>query len=200
LNKPPHLFREPSPDTGVTLQSSRVVFENSRFTVSSDHLVSSHLEVKDFLVVKPHGNRSDLLSGVVIVPVREESILLLKNYRHPVAEHVWELPRGFLEEGEDPAHAALRELEEETGLICSPEMLLDLGWFYPEPGILRARVALFAAAACEPGGAIQNDEIGIDARIWHPKAAVREMLRDGSIREGSSLVALFRYCSRLKIE
>jgi 8-oxo-dGTP pyrophosphatase MutT (NUDIX family) len=177
----------------VSLQSRRVAFENSRFTVFSDHIVSAGLEVKDFLVVAPHTRRPDLLSGVVIVPVRDDNILLLNVYRHSIARHVWELPRGFLEADEAPAAAALRELEEETGLICPPEKLVDLGRFYPEPGILRAQVALFAATDCRAGGAILHDEIGIGAHRWFPHGLVREMLRDGSITEGSSSVALYRY-------
>jgi len=177
----------------VSLESRRVAFENSRFTVYSDHIVAAGLEVKDFLVVAPHTRHPDLLSGVVVVPVWDGSILLLNVYRHSIGRHVWELPRGFLEPDEAPAAAALRELEEETGLVCQPEKLIDLGYFYPEPGILRAQVALFAAADCRAGGAILHDEIGIGARAWFPHARVREMLRNGGITEGSSSVALYRY-------
>lgn len=180
----------------VSLQSRRVAFENSRFTIFSDHIVSSGLEVKDFLVVAPHTRRPDLLSGVVIVPVRDDSILLLNVYRHSIGRHVWELPRGFLEPDEAPVAAALRELEEETGLVCPPEKLIDLGLFYPEPGILRAQVALFAATDCRADGIIRDDEIGIGARTWFAQARVREMLRDGDISEGSSSVALYRYYAR----
>jgi ADP-ribose pyrophosphatase YjhB (NUDIX family) len=186
------------PRNSIVLRDRRRVFDNSRFTVYSDRITDGTLEVGDFLVVAPHSRRADLLTGVVVVPVRDDSILLLKNYRHAVGQHVWELPRGFLEDGEDPAIAALRELEEETGLVCSPEMLIDLGSFYPEPGILRARVALFAAIACKPDGAIRNDEMGIDARSWYSRAHVREMLRDGRIDEGSSSLALYRYYARLE--
>jgi 8-oxo-dGTP pyrophosphatase MutT (NUDIX family) len=180
----------------VALQSRRVAFENSRFTVFSDHIVSQGLEVKDFLVVAPHTRRPDLLSGVVIVPVLDDSILLLNVYRHSIGRHVWELPRGFLEPDEAPSAAALRELEEETGLVCALEKLIDLGYFYPEPGILRAQVGLFAATECRAEGAILQDEIGIGARAWFPQARVREMLRDGGITEGSSSVALYRYFAR----
>jgi ADP-ribose pyrophosphatase YjhB (NUDIX family) len=177
----------------LVLRHRQRVFENRRFAVYSDGITDGALEVDDYLVVAPHTRRADLLAGVVVVPVQDGNILLLKNYRHAVGEHVWELPRGFLEEGEAPPVAALRELEEETGLVCLPERLMDLGWFYPEPGVLRARVGLFAATACRTEGVMRDEEMGIDARVWHTRARVQTMLRDGSIVEGSSSIALYRY-------
>jgi hypothetical protein len=38
-----------------------------------------------------------------------------------------------------------------------------------------------------------DDEIGIRGRIWHPAEQVRRMLRDGSIQDGATCVALHRY-------
>lgn len=180
-------------DAELILRNRQRIFENRRFAVYSDGITDGALEVNDYLVVAPHTRRADLMAGVAVVPAREGEILLLKNYRHAVGEHVWELPRGFLEEGEEPAAAALRELEEETGLVCAAEKLMDLGWFYPEPGVLRARVGLFAATACRAEGVPRDEEMGIDARVWHAEARVRAMLRDGSIAEGSTTVALYRY-------
>jgi 8-oxo-dGTP pyrophosphatase MutT (NUDIX family) len=183
----------PMPD----LKSRRRVFENTRFTVYADHISEGNLEVQDFLVVAPHCPRADRLAGVVIVPVCGDSILLLKRYRHPVSEHVWELPRGFIDPGEEPAAAALRELAEETGLACPPESLLSLGTFFPDPGIINARVALFAVTRCRPGSGLIDDEIGMGGGVWHPRDEVRRLLRSGFLQEGASCIALHRYYAAL---
>jgi ADP-ribose pyrophosphatase len=180
-------------ESAVTLKQRRSVFANSRFTVYSDHIAGGDLEVEDFMVVVPHVRRDDLLTGVAVVPVHNGSILLLKNYRHPVAQPVWELPRGFMDQGENPAEAVVRELTEESGLICRSEGLIALGTFFPDPGVIRARVALFAAIECSDGGSRMDDEIGIHGRTWHPEEQVRRMLRDGSIEDGATCVALYRY-------
>jgi ADP-ribose pyrophosphatase YjhB (NUDIX family) len=176
----------------IALKRRRSIFTNSRFTVYSDHIVAAPLEVLDFLVVAPHGDRDDLLTGVAVVPVRAGAILLLNHYRHPVSQFVWELPRGFIDAGEEPADAARRELEEESGMVCGRQDLISLGTFFPDPGILQARVALFAALASGEG-AHRDDEIGIHDRVWYPEEKVYAMLLEGAIIEGATSVALHRY-------
>ncbi|MDE6942769.1 MAG: NUDIX hydrolase [Lachnospiraceae bacterium] len=57
--------------------------------------------------------------GVVIYPVlREdpEKIALIRQYRYPLGDHLYELPAGLIDEGETPDAAAVREMKEETGL------------------------------------------------------------------------------------
>ena len=58
---------------------------------------------------------------------RGEEILLIQRKFPPMAGY-WALPGGFVERDEDPLHAVLRELEEETGLTGSnPELLMVMG-------------------------------------------------------------------------
>lgn len=55
--------------------------------------------------------------AVAVVPVLDDgSVLLLKQYRHPVGRYILELPAGKMdEEGESPDETGRRELREETG-------------------------------------------------------------------------------------
>src|SRR5215467_7813784 len=119
----------------IVVNRRQTVFENTRFQVFADHIADKRgNEVRDFLVVSPR-NQIGGLSGILVVPVRKHEIFFLPAYRHPIGGQVLELPRGFIDRDEGPSEAALRELTEETGLICTPENLVPLGFFYPDPGV-----------------------------------------------------------------
>lgn len=57
--------------------------------------------------------------GIVIYPLwREdpEKIVLIRQYRYPAGDYLYELPAGLVDAGETPEEAAEREMKEETGL------------------------------------------------------------------------------------
>ncbi len=57
--------------------------------------------------------------GVVIYPVLKEDpekIVMIRQYRYPLDDYLYELPAGLIDEGETPEIAAIREMKEETGL------------------------------------------------------------------------------------
>ncbi len=68
--------------------------------------------------------------------------------------------RGFTDEDETPVEATLRELEEESGLSCVRENLVDMGCIAPDPGILDARIQCFTARDCALSGNEREDEFG----------------------------------------
>jgi 8-oxo-dGTP pyrophosphatase MutT (NUDIX family) len=48
---------------------------------------------------------------------------------HATGQKHWDIPKGGAEEGESPRAAALREVQEETGIVLAPDSLEDLGRF-----------------------------------------------------------------------
>lgn len=61
--------------------------------------------------------------GVVIYPVYRkdpEKLVIIRQFRYPVNDYMYEVPAGLVDPGEDPLEAAVRELKEETGFIFTP--------------------------------------------------------------------------------
>jgi ADP-ribose pyrophosphatase len=159
-------------------------------------------EVEDFMVVAPRGGDSQGVTGVAVLPLLDgepasdagdcRRVVLLRVFRHPIAAFTWEVPRGFVDAGEQPAAAALRELAEETGYVCEPAALHELATIEPEPGILAARTRLFVARHCRAGGGPREAEPGHAGLHVLPVAAALALARDGGVREACTLIALLR--------
>ncbi|MEV4335254.1 NUDIX hydrolase [Streptomyces sp. NPDC049597] len=74
----------------------------------------------------------------------EDRVLVLRQYRHPVRHKLWEIPAGLLDvPGENPLHAAQRELYEEAHVKAEDwRVLTDV---YTTPGGCDEAVRIFLA-------------------------------------------------------
>jgi ADP-ribose pyrophosphatase len=94
--------------------------------------------------------------AVVAVNDRDE-ILMIKQYRHPVRQFLWEIPAGLLDvPGENLVTAALRELNEETGYHSN--QLTHLIDFYTTPGGNNEKIRIFLAEDLSLVGRPENLE------------------------------------------
>ncbi|NBE85278.1 NUDIX domain-containing protein [Micromonospora rubida] len=84
--------------------------------------------------------------GAVAVVALDDAgqVVLIRQYRHPVGRHLWELPAGLTDvSGEDLAAAAARELAEEADLTAGTvDVLVDL---HSSPGFTDEMVRVFLA-------------------------------------------------------
>jgi ADP-ribose pyrophosphatase len=125
--------------------------------------------------------------AVGVVARRGGRYLLIRQYRFIVDEHVWAIPSGSVQPGEDPAEAAARELLEETGYRAS--VVRPLLTYYPSYGCSNQRFILFVADQVEEEPeAFDRNEV-IDVR-WFERDVLLRMLFDNSIVDGLSLVPL----------
>lgn len=84
----------------------------------SPYYLASRIPDPDKLKAVTHRNDPD---GVVIYGVYEDKVVLIRQYRYPIGEYVYEFPAGLVEQGEDMVQAAIREMFEETGLTFTPK-------------------------------------------------------------------------------
>ncbi|MFF0471470.1 NUDIX domain-containing protein [Micromonospora zamorensis] len=84
--------------------------------------------------------------GAVAVVAFDDAgqVVLIRQYRHPVGRHLWELPAGLMDvSGEELPAAALRELAEEADLTAGQvDVLVDL---HSSPGFTNELVRVFLA-------------------------------------------------------
>ena len=132
--------------------------------------------------------------AAVVLPVLDDgAIVLIRNYRFAVDEHLYELPAGMLEPPEDPAECAARELIEETGYRAG--RIEKLGEFYTGPGTTDENMHAFLATDLTDGQ--QDLEVYEEIHVEvFPAARVREMVADGTIHDGKTIAALAYYWMR----
>ncbi|OKI99069.1 ADP-ribose pyrophosphatase [Streptomyces sp. CB01249] len=83
--------------------------------------------------------------SVAVLALDDEGrVLVLRQYRHPVRHKLWEIPAGLLDvPGENPLHAAQRELYEEAYVKAEDwRVLADI---YTSPGGSDEAVRIFLA-------------------------------------------------------
>lgn len=84
---------------------------------------------------------------VNVVPVtKDQQIILIRQYRHATRDVHWEVPGGAAHPKEDPSHAALRELEEETGY--SSTQIIKVAENYPNPALQDNKIHTYLARDC----------------------------------------------------
>lgn len=127
--------------------------------------------------------------GVVILAYKDGKILLVKQFRYPMKEVLYELPAGKLEYGEDPFEAAKRELEEETG-YCA-EKWTDLGFVYTSPGYSDEKLYLYKAENLNFTHR-HPDEGEILEPLEIETNQVLKMINSGEICDAKTLCALMR--------
>lgn len=85
--------------------------------------------VYDYLLLNKINYKKPSITADVILLSQEGKVLVMKRNTQPYKD-TWVFPGGFIDEGEDPKTAALRELEEETGISAAPVKICFNEVFY----------------------------------------------------------------------
>lgn len=130
----------------------------------------------------------ELPAAVVVAAMSEANeLLMIRRFRFIVDRWVWELPGGYVEEGEDIATAAKRELEEETGWTSAN--VEHLVTFEPMVGSASAPNLVYVARNCVlTDGSIDVNEAS-EVR-WIPLGEAASLVASGEIVGSASVVAI----------
>lgn len=129
-------------------------------------------------------------SAVMMAVDDRKRILLVKQYRLPARQYLWELPAGRLDEGETPLQAAKRELTEETGYRA--KQWKKLVSFYASPGYVDEKMTIFLATELTEGKAEPMEDERIETR-WFTSKEIDEAIRAGKIIDAKTMIGYFNW-------
>ncbi|MBK3628783.1 NUDIX domain-containing protein [Streptomyces asoensis] len=149
---------------------------------SETPFVGNKTSVRTDEVVMPDGSvaRRDYQvhpgSVAVLALDDEDRVLLIKQYRHPVRHKLWEIPAGLLDvPGENPLHAAQRELYEEAHVKAEDwRVLTDV---YPTAGGCDESVRIFLARGLSEADGERFEVEDEEADMEHARVPVGELVR-----------------------
>lgn len=163
------------------LKDAKLLFEGRKFDLYQKEILgrNGHPVVQDIIY---H------LGSVVILPfINTHRLLLIKNYRPALAQTLYELPAGTLEEGEEPFNTARRELIEETGY--QSDHVEFLFKFYTSPGYTMELMHVFLARDLHHVGQQLEQTEQIEVEEVSLKDAI-SFIKSGQIIDGKTIASI----------
>lgn len=122
--------------------------------------------------------------AVAIVPLVNEKVLLVEQYRKAIERITLEIPAGTLEEGESPEECAKRELIEETGFNASQWDKLTS--YFPSPGYSSEIIHIFKARGLEK---VSDAEAELPIHYMDLED-VQTKIRTGEIKDSKTIIGV----------
>lgn len=161
----------------------RRVFDGKIIHVHHDDVVLSNGKAtKREIVAHPGG------VGILCLD-NEGQTMLVRQFRAPYKELVYEIPAGKLEPGEDPLEAGKREFSEECG--AEARNFFSLGKLYPSPGYCGEIIHMFAATGITYKTQHLDDGEFLEV-IKLPFDKAVEMVMAGDITDAKSIAAILK--------
>lgn len=165
----------------ITLESASA-YDGVFFRVVRDRVLcpDGHVGVREF--IRHPG------AVMVVALLDADTVVLERQYRHPLARSFIEMPAGKLEAGEDPLVCAQRELLEETGYRAN--FWVRLGAFHNAIGYSDEQIAVYLARDLSFVGA--STEAGEVLEVF--PASWRELLdwiSEGKVTDVKTIVAAY---------
>ena len=144
-------------------------------------------------VTLPNDSRAEMAfvrhpGSTAIVPLLDDdTVIMERQYRHPVRDYLFEIPAGTMDPGETALACARRELEEETGYVA--DEFIELGKVHILPAYSDELIHVYLAR----GLSISKQNLDPDEIInvvEYPVDEALRMIETGQITDALSILAL----------
>lgn len=125
--------------------------------------------------------------GVCIVPLLEDKVLLVRQFRIAIGKYILEAPAGKIEKGDDPVERGKKELLEETGYEAGS--FEYLGYAYSSVGYCSEVIFFYLAQDLKYTGAKPEEDEKIEL-VEVPLEEVKEKLRRFEFEDSKTYIAL----------
>lgn len=175
-------MRAPRDTAPVETISSRQVYANSWMTVREDRIRRADGTDGVYGVV-------DKPTYALVIPRDGDRLHLVEQFRYPVGRRRWEFPAGTAPDraDADPADLAVRELQEETGLVAARMELI--GRLDVAPGMSSQRGTVWLASGLTAGPTRREASEQDMRSAWFRAAEVEAMAARGEITDAQTLAA-----------
>jgi ADP-ribose pyrophosphatase len=162
--------------------SSSEVYTCPVFRVTLDKAVDKGGFAIERSIVRHNG------SAVMMAVDEKNRVLLVRQYRLPAGQYMWELPAGKIDDGETAIKAAKRELIEETGVRA--KKWKKLATYYPSPGFVQEKMTVFLATDLTEGESEPMEDEQIETR-WFTKKELKQAILSNEIIDGKTMIGYF---------
>ncbi len=159
------------------------IFSGKIITVHNDTVTLANGESASREVVDHPG-------GVAVVGLTDNNeIIMVRQFRYPYKETIYEIPAGKLERGEDPCNAGKREFKEECGAQAG--VFEPMGEIYPTPGYCSEIIRMFYATDLTFGSQSLDDDEFLDV-VRMPFSECLDKIMSGEIKDAKTIIGILK--------
>ena len=172
-----------------TVHTREELYKGRQFSFIKEHITLPHDVEAEMAFVEHPG------SAVIVPLFDDQTIGVIKQFRHVINAFIYEIPAGTMDPGELPEQCARRELEEETGYAASTFIPLGKTYLLPAYSDEVSHIYL-ARDMTKTTQKLDADEI-IELLRFNFKDLL-EMIDSGMFTDALSILAILRTIQHLE--